>query len=102
MNNDNNNNTKDTNVNFGEKTFTLDVSKANNNEELFLNIVDATNGMVVTEIKLIGTAGGSSNGALNAGNQNSNAQQLANGTSNDKSSSSDGGRTAVGADASEE
>ncbi len=46
-------------------TFTLDVSKANNNEELFLNIVDATNGMVVTEIKLIGTAGGSSNGAQN-------------------------------------
>ena len=45
--------------------------------------------------------GGSSNGASNAGNQNSNAQQLVNGTSNDRSSSSDGGRTAVGADASE-
>ena len=45
--------------------------------------------------------GGSTNGVPNAGNQKSNAQQLVNGTSNDKSSSNDGGRTAAGADASQ-
>ena len=45
--------------------------------------------------------GGSSNGASNAGNDNSNAQELVNGTSNDKTSSQDGGKTAAGADASE-
>ena len=45
--------------------------------------------------------GGSSNGASNAGNDNSNAQELVNGTSNDKTSSQDGGKTSVGADASE-
>ena len=40
--------------------------------------------------------GGSSDGSANAGDDSSNAQQLANGTSDAKSSSSDGGNTAVG------
>ena len=42
-----------------------------------------------------------SSGSGQTGNDNSNAQQLANGTSQDKSSSSDGGKTAVGNDASQ-
>jgi cobaltochelatase CobN len=45
--------------------------------------------------------GGSPNGAENGGNDNSNAQELVNGTSNEKTSSESGGKTAVGADASQ-
>lgn len=45
--------------------------------------------------------GGSTNGASDAGNDNSNAQDLVNGTSSDKTSSEEGGKTAVGADGSE-
>ena len=48
-----------------------------------------------------GTNNGANGGSSNSGNDGSNAQQLVNGTSNDKSSSQDGGKTAVGADASE-
>ena len=45
--------------------------------------------------------GGSGDSSGNNGEGNSNAQKLVNGTSNDKSGSQDGGKTAVGADASE-
>ena len=48
-----------------------------------------------------GTQGGADGGSSGNGKDNSNAQELVNGTSNDKSSSQDGGKTAVGADASE-
>ena len=45
--------------------------------------------------------GGSNNGVTDAGNDNSNAQELVNGTSSDKTSSEEGGKTAAGADGSE-
>ena len=44
---------------------------------------------------------GSSNGASDTGNDNSNAQNMVNGTSSDKTSSEEGGRTSAGADGSE-
>ena len=68
------------------------LAQATNTDPLYQAPEDTANGANSNQ-------GGSGSGQ--AGNDGSNAQQLANGTSHDKSSSSDGGKTAVGADASQ-
>ena len=68
------------------------LAQATNTDPLYQMSEDDANGANSNQ-------GGASSGQT--GKDSSNAQQLANGTSQDKSSSSDGGKTAVGADASQ-